>query len=83
MIMITTYLLEMVRRLRAGLAIGIALLDLPWKVQGVMLAGSADYYVQQQSLLAEAFSADFLTGRQSQSQEDTACPWPVSGPAYR
>ena len=51
----------------AGLAIGIAILDLPWKVQGVMLAGSAKYYIQQQSKLAKAFSSDLLTGKQLQS----------------
>ena len=59
----------------AGLAIGVALLDLPWKVQGVMLAGSAEYYVQQQFKLAEAFSSDFLTGKLLHFQQDTACPW--------
>ena len=80
MIMTTTHPLEMARRLCAGLAIGIALLDLPWKVQGVMLAGSAEYYVQQQSELAEAFSSEFLTGKRFHFQQ--ACRWQLAAPAH-
>lgn len=47
----------------AGLAIGIALLGLPWRVVGVMLAGDLQYYAGQQHALAGAFSSAFLTGR--------------------
>ena len=39
----------------AGLAIGIALLGLPWRVTGVMLAGTTDYYQQQARDLTQAF----------------------------
>lgn len=40
-----------------GLALGIALLDLPWRVSSVMLAGSLEYYQQQQHDLLAAFSS--------------------------
>lgn len=46
----------------AGLAMGVALLGLPWKVIGVMLAGTREYYSQQQHALTEAYSSDFLQG---------------------
>lgn len=39
----------------AGLALGIALLGLPWSVTGVMLAGGAQYYEAQQRQLVAAF----------------------------
>lgn len=42
----------------AGLAVGIAALQLPWTVVGVMLAGSTDYYEQQAVDLCEAFQRD-------------------------
>jgi len=41
---------------------GVALLDLPWKVIGVMLAGTREYYSQQQRALTQALSSDFLQG---------------------
>ena len=41
----------------AGLALGAALLDLPWKVIGVMLAGPIEYYIQQTIELVRAFCA--------------------------
>ena len=46
----------------AGLALGVALLGLPWKILGVMLAGKAEYYTQQQQTLTEACSAEFWQG---------------------
>ena len=46
----------------AGLAVGVALMHLPWKVHGVMLAGSEDYYNQQQQELIAAFNAAFGAG---------------------
>ena len=46
----------------AGLALGINLLGLPWSVHSIMLAGSVDYYTQQQRDLTKAFSIKFLTG---------------------
>ena len=82
MIMTTIGMLEMAGRLCAGLAIGIALLDLTWKVQGVMLAGSAEYYAVQQSNLVKAFSSEILTGEQLRIRRDMACPWQLSAPAY-
>lgn len=42
----------------AGLALGIALLGLPWRVHGVTLAGTADYYAAQQQQLVQGFLAD-------------------------
>ena len=46
----------------AGLALGVALLGLPWKILGVMLAGNIEYYTQQQQALTEACSAELLQG---------------------
>jgi hypothetical protein len=45
-----------------GAAIGVALFGLPWRVQGVMLAGSLDYYKQQQKELTTAFCRAFPSG---------------------
>ncbi len=45
-----------------GLALGAALLGVPWTVHGIMLAGTqADYEMQQRELRAE-FTALFLAG---------------------
>ena len=43
----------------AGLAVGVELLQLPWTVAAVMLAGSKDYYQQQTQQLCAAFSDQF------------------------
>lgn len=43
----------------AGLALGIAMLGLPWKVVGVMLAGSAATYTDLENRLAEEFCTSF------------------------
>ena len=43
----------------AGLAVGVELLQLPWTVVAVMLAGSRDYYQQQTQQLCAAFSDHF------------------------
>ena len=42
-------------RSRTGMALGVALLQLPWRIVGVMLAGSRDYYQGQAASLAAAF----------------------------
>lgn len=44
--------------LPVGLALGAALLGLPWRVTGVMLAAPEDYYRQQQQSLTAAFCAE-------------------------
>lgn len=44
---------------------GIALLDLPWSVTGVMLADGQEYHTRQQHNLAQVFSADLLQGKRS------------------
>lgn len=41
----------------AGLALGAALLELPWNVVGIMLAGPLEYYIQQTIELVRAFCA--------------------------
>jgi D-cysteine desulfhydrase len=41
----------------AGLALGAALMNLPWTIIGVMLAGPLFYYEQQCDALVSAFSA--------------------------
>lgn len=43
----------------AGLAIGIKLLKLPWAVVGITLAGSLEYYQQQQRCLQTGFQSSF------------------------
>ena len=43
----------------AGLAIGIALINLPWEVIGITLAGPTSYYVQQEKDLSCAFASSF------------------------
>ncbi|CAL8470386.1 g9928 [Coccomyxa elongata] len=48
-----------------GLALGVALMGLPWKVHGVMLAGSEEYYNRQQQELTAAFTAAFAAGHLS------------------
>ena len=42
----------------AGLALGVALLSLPWRVHGVCLAGEQAYYEEQQQRLLQGFFAD-------------------------
>jgi 1-aminocyclopropane-1-carboxylate deaminase/D-cysteine desulfhydrase-like pyridoxal-dependent ACC family enzyme len=42
-----------------GVALGAALLGLPWRVVGVMLAGQEAYYRQQQERLVAEFLAEF------------------------
>ena len=42
-----------------GLAIGIALMELPWEVIGITLAGPASYYMQQEKDLSHAFASAF------------------------
>ena len=39
----------------AGVAMGIALFQLPWNVVGIILAGPERYYQQQQADLTAAF----------------------------
>ena len=39
----------------AGLALGAALMQLPWRVHGICLAGDAEYYASQQYRLVQAF----------------------------
>ena len=46
----------------AGLAVGIQLAQLPWKVVGVMLAGPLSFYQQQQSALTALFAEKYLPG---------------------
>ena len=46
----------------AGLALGIQLAGLPWQVHGVMLAGPATYYTDQQNTLMSSFMATYLQG---------------------
>lgn len=48
----------------AGLAVGIQLAQLPWKVLGVMLAGPLSYYQQQQTALTALFADKYLAGEQ-------------------
>lgn len=45
-----------------GLALGIKLAGLPWTVCGVMLAGPAAYYTDQQTDLVASFAAKYLPG---------------------
>ncbi len=46
-----------------GLALGVALKGLPWRVHGVMLAGTEEYYERQQAELTAAFHAEFGAGK--------------------
>ncbi|KAK9813945.1 hypothetical protein WJX73_005968 [Symbiochloris irregularis] len=55
-----------------GVALGIALLQLPWKVVGVMLAGNEAYYRNQQQELITSFMLEY--GRPAGLQ------WPSSLP---
>lgn len=43
-----------------GLAVGVSLLDLPWQVTGVALAGPLSYFAQQQHSLVQAFTERYL-----------------------
>ena len=51
----------------------MALLGLPWKIVGVMLAGKAEYYTQQQQALTDACSTEFWHGVSRPS-----CTWNTS-----
>jgi hypothetical protein len=42
-----------------GIALAAALMQLPWRVSGVMLAGSAQYYREQTAGLRSAFAQQF------------------------
>ena len=42
-----------------GFALGVRLLGLPWQVQGIMLAGEASYYQEQQRQLTSGFMQEF------------------------
>lgn len=46
--------------LPVGLALGAALLGLPWRLTGVMLAGSLEYHTQQQQDLVGGFLQRFV-----------------------
>ena len=46
-----------------GLAVGMALLNLRWRVKGIMLAGRPGYYDEQQHRLLTAFTEAFDTGK--------------------
>ena len=49
--------------LYTGLAVGMALLNLRWRVKGIMLAGCPGYYEEQQHRLLSAFKEAFDTGK--------------------
>ncbi len=51
----------------------MALLGLPWKIVGVMLAGKGEYYTQQQQALTDACSTEFWHGVSRPS-----CTWNAS-----
>ena len=63
----------------AGLALAIVLCGLPWRVSGIMLAGSPEYYSEQQRSLVAAFAQQYLPSSVSaatlQEQTDTALQW--------
>ena len=46
----------------AGLAVGVQLAGLQWRIRGVMLAGPSPYYQEQQAALVNAFAAKYLPG---------------------
>ena len=46
----------------AGLALGAALMQLPWRVHGICLAGDAEYYASQQHRLVQAFCGQYAPG---------------------
>lgn len=69
--------------LDAGMALGISLMQLPWKVTGVTLAGPMSYYQQQEADLKRAFAA--LFGRAlatilffPRASIEVALNWPVN-----
>ena len=45
-----------------GLALGVKLSGLQWRVKGVMLAGPLSYYRDQQHALTASFAARYLAG---------------------
>lgn len=49
----------------AGLAVGVQLAGLQWRIRGVMLAGPTSYYQEQQAALAHSFAAKYLPGMSS------------------
>jgi 1-aminocyclopropane-1-carboxylate deaminase/D-cysteine desulfhydrase-like pyridoxal-dependent ACC family enzyme len=54
-----------------GLALGAALLGLPWQVIGVMLAGPHEYYSQQASRLVQQFCEMVELGSEEESAMST------------
>ena len=44
------------------MALGAALMQLPWRVHGICLAGDAEYYAAQQHSLVEAFCRQYASG---------------------
>lgn len=57
-----------------GLALGVALLGLPWRIHGVMLAGTEEYYLQQQKDLTAAFLSNFGAGERFSLQQPYTLP---------
>lgn len=47
-----------------GLALGMHLAGLQWRVRAVMLAGPLSYYHEQQTMLTSAFAANYMSGLQ-------------------
>ena len=47
--------------LAAGMALGAALMRLPWRLHGICLAGDAEYYAAQQRSLVEAFCRQYAS----------------------
>jgi len=45
-----------------GLALGMHLAGLQWRVRGVMLAGPLSYYHEQQTTLTSSFAAKYMSG---------------------
>jgi hypothetical protein len=57
-----------------GLALGVALLGLPWRIHGVMLAGTKEYYQQQQKDLTAASLSSFGAGDRFSLQQPYTLP---------
>ena len=55
-------LLAAEERAAAGLALGAALLQIPWRVHGVCLAGDIEYYASQQQTLVQSFCSQYAEG---------------------
>jgi 1-aminocyclopropane-1-carboxylate deaminase/D-cysteine desulfhydrase-like pyridoxal-dependent ACC family enzyme len=67
-----TIMLALLPGSSAGLALGAALLGLPWTVTGVMLAAQPPYYQQQQQALTLAFCEAHGWPDAEAVQQDTA-----------